>query len=246
MVMSKNITIPFKAAGLKSRWVPSPATAAEKPPWFQATASVSLGLLWIWGGPGAGPPHPPPHTAGARARSRSEGTRGCAHGCASERLAQAAAPLGSTRRVPSRAFPPARPQHRGCGEHRGTADGRDALTAARRGWPVHLGQITLILHQFLPPLPLQMHLQNVLPMSQRPGEASADQDQQPQLCSAGCSAEALQGQRRCSGIFLGGKTSPLPGGHCREGGAGLGTPLHCQGKEMSPALPCRARAGRAG
>lgn len=115
MVMSKNITIPFKAAGLKSRWVPSPATAAEKPPWFQATASVSLGLLWIWGGPGAGPPHPPPHTAGARARSCSEGTRGCAHGCASERLAQAAAPLGSTRRVPSRA--PTAPRVRGASRH---------------------------------------------------------------------------------------------------------------------------------
>lgn len=65
---------------------------------------------------------------------------------------------------------------------RSTANSRDALAAALWGWPRCPGQITLILHWFLP---LWTHVQNTLPVTQRPGGAWAEPDQQPQLRSTG-------------------------------------------------------------
>ena len=97
---------------------------------------------------------------------------------------------------------PEHPQPHLCGKHHHTAHGRVPRTKNPDAAPVPS------------PLPLRRHPQRPLPTTQRPGEATADQDEQPQLGSAG----ARPGQRGCRGGFC--EVEPLPGPGALQRGVG--------------------------
>ena len=138
---------------------------------------------------------------------------------------------------------PARPRHHGRGEHHCTANGRDALTAVHWGWPRHIKQITLILHQFLPPLPLWMHLQNMLPVTQCPTEASAHQDQHHSSTAPAARPRLCRGSEDARGDFCEEEPLPCPGGTAGSGVLAWGHRSIAMGRRCHPPPPCRARAG---